>query len=912
MRQRWHRHLYQVLIMVWVLAGAGTDGQLGAVDSGDSLESVAARFADPTSSETPDFQKHVVPMLGKLGCSSAKCHGSFQGQGGLRLSLFGFDFNLDQKALTDESTSDEGKRINLKNPEQSLILLKPTEQVRHKGGNVMQVGSWEYNLLKNWIASGANGVAPQKYEENDSSPDSEFSEEGLAFYRTRIAPILEDNCYECHGFNERKGGLQLKTRDMALNGGDSGPAFVPGSPDLSLMIQAVRHLEEDFQMPPKRKLKDSEIKDLEAWVTMGAPWPASDIYTPVESGQVLAELLYEPEQIIFDSKDPAPVQIRIIAVWESGELEEVTALTRFTTNNDNIAEVNASGLVSSSGSGDTHIVATYDNGVIAIPVIRPFAFADIEHAINNDNRSPLTEKQPDNPIDQFVLDKLDKLNLHASELATDEEFLRRLSIDLTGSLPSPEEILAFLQDPSPDKRDNKIDELLQKPSYAAWWANKICDFTGCNPKSIRSNLEEALEEGYVKASEWYDWIYEGVSRNEPYDRLVEGIMLADIPAGRFFKSTTSMASMKGNQNRGETESIRDNGMPYFWTRQSLEKPQDTAMSVAHSFLGIQLQCAECHKHPFDQWTQNDFADFSSFFNLVTGGRRASSGSGKSASQVLSLLRSGRVELSPGTDPRKPIMDWMRNPENPWFARAFVNRVWAGYFHVGIVEPPDQFTPANPPSHPKLLDWLTSHFIRNNYDMKWLHRQITSSHTYQRSWKPNATNREDRRNFSRAIPRRIPAEVVYDAMKQATAADSELEAVRKNLKRRASGHLSMRMAGTHAMKVFGKPDRSINCDCERVNEPTLLQAIFTQNDPLVRLRIMDSGWIIDLEDKVDANEDIDLDQVTRQLWLRTVNRLPSEDELARAREHISSVDSIVEGASDLLWAMMNTKEFLLNH
>ena len=189
-----------------------------------------------------------------------------------------------------------------------------------------------------------------------------------------------------------------------------------------------------------------------------------------------------------------------------------------------------------------------------------------------------------------------------------------------------------------------------------------------------------------------------------------------------------------------------------------------------------------------------------------------------------------MTLELGDDPRRPIMDWMRDRKNPWFARVFVNRVWAGYFNVGIVDPPDQFTPANPPSNPQLLDWLTLGFIENGYDMKWLHRQITTSDAYQRSWKPNDTNRHDRRNFSRAIPRRIPAEVVYDAMKQATAATEQQATVRTNLRRRASGHLSMRMAGTHAMKVFGKPDRSINCDCERVNEPTLLQAIFMQNDP----------------------------------------------------------------------------------
>ncbi len=258
------------------------------------------------------------------------------------------------------------------------------------------------------------------------------------------------------------------------------------------------------------------------------------------------------------------------------------------------------------------------------------------------------------------------------------------------------------------------------------------------------------------------------------------------------------------------------------------------------------------------------------------------------------------------------MDWMRDRDNPWFARAFVNRVWAGYFHIGIVDPPDQFTPANPPSNPQLLDWLTKGFIEDGYDMKWLHRQIASSETYQRSWKPNETNRNDRRNFSRAIPRRIPAEVIYDAMKQATAGTDELDEVRTNLKRRASGHLSMRMAGTHAMQVFGKPERAINCDCERVNEPTLLQAIFVQNDPLVRMRLADSHWIAEIEKAAEAGTSLDDQELIKQIWLRTVNRLPTDEEVARSVKHLNSVDSIAESINDLMWAMLNTKEFLLNH
>ena len=835
------------------------------------------RFADTDSKSVPDFQKHIVPLLGKLGCSSAKCHGSFQGAGDFRLSLFGFDFQRDHAALTGEASSKDGSRINLTAPDRSLILLKPTKQIKHRGGEIIEKDTWEYNLLHRWIQSGAAGIPIAKIDK--AAPDSKpvFSKEGIQLFNDKILPLLENNCYECHGNNQSKGDLQLKTREDALLGGASGKAaIVPGKINKSLLIEAVSHSNPDLQMPPERMLEADEIADLENWIAQGAPWPDPADLVPIQSGKKLARLLYEPKEILFlNSEDSA--QIRIVAEWEDGEREDVTALTRFRTNNDAVVLVDELGKATSNGKGDTHIVALYDNGIAAIPVLRPVT----------DKQEQIDVTKYHNPIDKLVGEKLNKLGISASKRCSDTEFLRRVSIDLTGTLPSPDEVLSFIADPSTDKRNNKINELLGRPSYAAWWANKLCDFTGGNPASISSLLEVATENGYVKATRWYDWIYEKIATNQSYLDLVEGIMLSDV-------------------SRGVGE-----GMPYFWTRQSLEEPKDTAMSVAHSFLGIQLQCAECHKHPFDQWTQNDFVDFSNFFDtpmLKKGRKRRTTNPSDANKKELSLLRSHKVTID-DNDPRKPIMDWLSREDNPWFARSFVNRVWAGYFNIGIVEPTDEFTPSNPPSNPQLLNWLTQGFVASGYDMKWLHRQIVSSETYQRSWRPNETNRDDLRNFSRAIPRRIPAEVIYDAMKQATAKSDQLENVRTNLKRRGTGHLSMRMAGTHAMKVFGKPARAINCDCERVNKPTLLQSIFLQNDPLVRMRLESSGWITEVGDSNNKNDDTEL---IKEAWLRSVNRLPSQTEISRAKEHLASASSTEDGLTDLLWALMNTKEFILNH
>ena len=840
-----------------------------------TIRPASEQFAQRDTQVVPDFQRHVVPLLGRLGCNSAKCHGSFQGQGGFRLSLFGFDFQSDHSALQANASSDEGGRLKVNDPEGSLIVLKPTRQTDHEGGKRFEIGSWEHHLLLRWIESGARGAAS---EGDSQSPQNEVETDGIAFFREAVQPIFEDHCYECHGFNSRKGNLSVASRHGLLAGGDSGPAMKPGKPQASLLMTAIGYSGEKLQMPPSGKLADEKIAALRKWIEMGAPWPDGHDAAPGETNQVLVDLHHEPKEILFREAGQSQ-QVRIIAEWEDGTREDVTGLARFQTNNDAVVRVSRDGLATATGEGDTHLIAFYDNGVAAIPVLRPYAGVRSRVA-SADVGKPVDA----NPIDTFINAKLDKLGLTPSERCTDAEFLRRVSIDMTATLPTPEEVLEFLGDKSADKRVRKIDELLKRPAYAAWWTNKLCDFTGCNPQSISSLLEVAREDGYVKASLWYDWIYERVEQNEPYDRLVAGIMLAD-PSGR------------------------DNSMPYFWTRQSLKEPKDTAMSVAHAFLGIQLQCAECHKHPFDQWTQADFNDFAQFFDSVTRTKRRSAAE---EDQKLRLLRSGFVRLESGDDPRQPVMNWMQNPQNPWFARAFVNRVWAGYFNRGIVDPPDQFTPANPPGNPQLLNWLASQFVENGYDMKWLHRQITSSQTYQRSWKPNETNRTDRRNFSRAIPRRLPAEVVYDAMKQVTAGPDEQDKVRGNLRRRASGHLSMRMAGTHAMKVFGKPDRAINCDCERVNEPTLLQAIFTQNDPLLRMRLADSGWIIEIEEAEAGGDRLNTTVLIDQVWLRTVGRLPTDAERERAVKHLAEAKSVAEGISDLLWVMMNSKEFMLNH
>ena len=351
-----------------VLAILSVSGALGA--SEEVAPSAASRFERRDTKAVPDFQKHVVPLLGRLGCNSAKCHGSFQGQGGFRLSLFGFDFQADHSALHAEASSEDGNRLNISAPDDSLIVLKPTEQTDHEGGQRLERDSWEHHLLLRWIESGAKGAKVPTAPTPSVIKNTPFSPEEIQFFEDKIQPLFEDNCYECHGFNNRKGNLQLKTREMLLRGGDSGASIVPGNPDKSLLIEAIRRLNAELKMPPSGKLDEQEISDLEKWVRMGAPWPSRNDSAPVGSGQILIELHYEPEEILF-RKTGDTSRIKVIAEWESGEREDVTCLARFRSNNDTVVDVSSDGIATSTGEGDTHIVAFYDNGVAAVPVLRP-------------------------------------------------------------------------------------------------------------------------------------------------------------------------------------------------------------------------------------------------------------------------------------------------------------------------------------------------------------------------------------------------------------------------------------------------------------------------------------------------------------------------------------------------------------
>jgi hypothetical protein len=712
--------------------------------------------------EVPDFQKHVSPLFGKLGCNGRACHGSFQGQGGFQLSLFGYDFEADHKALLEKGAA----RVDLEDKLESLILTKPVNADEHEGGKRFEQGGWEYWVLRKWIEQGA--------------------------------------------------------------------PYSPG-----------------------RLLK-------------------------------LERLEVTPSEIVFS--EPGQSQgLTAIAVWQDGTREDVTCLCRFHSNDEAIAMVDERGMVTIGEAGDTHVVVSYDNAVVPVQTLRPLSNQ------SGSNYPPLAFRTP---IDRLVGDKLKKLGVVPSELCTDAEFLRRASLDVTGTLPAASEVLEFVADTSADKRARKIEELLDRPGYAAQWTTFLCDMTGNNEDQLRNFLPQNVR----PENQWYQWIYSRVRDNIPYDEIVEGIVTAaSRKPDESYQDYCQAMSEICREGSGEKFAERP-GLVHYWARNNFKTTEDRAIGFAYSFLGVRIQCAQCHKHPFDQWSKADFDNFQKLFGAVQASQNTLAPDAKKSFDKMvvglevdkslkgnllrrelgELLKQGKVIPFPELTVREPpkrgkkdttkgemakllgsdwvemdqadvrgtLMDWLRDPSNPYFTKAIVNRVWTQYFEAGIVNPPDDLNLANAPSNAPLLSYLADQFVAEGYDLRWLHREILNSDTYQRSWIPNETNALDKHNFSRSRLRRLPAEATYDAVRMALVKDEAfelaqaLEVERAITKPGASARETGNDDLSYALSVFGRSVRESNCDCDRSAEPSLLQTVFMVNDSAVQEWLQDSknGWV----------------------------------------------------------------------
>ena len=544
---------------------------------------------------------------------------------------------------------------------------------------------------------------------------------------------------------------------------------------------------------------------------------------------------------------------------------------------------------------------------------------------------PFPEYRPHNPIDSHVAVKLQKVGIHPSDLCSDEEFLRRTYLDVIGTLPTAAEARRFLEDDSTERRARLVDELLNRPEYAMYWATKFSDWTG---NDNRFTPQPRAKTGWL----WYDWLEDKLARNVPYDEIVGGFITATSREGRELdKLLSEYDAVRENLDEGFDDgtygSRRTNDI--FWKKATNGRAANVALQTAYAFLGVRLECAQCHKHPFDRWTQKDFEQYTAFFEGVSRGVQkdvpkeytkkkdrqslqfqevyfdlSDKTKQRLANNPPKLLGGEEVSLEEG-DPRVALWQWMRSKKNPYLGRAIANRLWGHYFGVGIVEPVDDFNAANPPSNPQLLDWLAADFIAHGFDLKHLHRRILNSRTYQLSWEPNETNRLDERNFSHALLRRMPAEVVLDAINQVTGGSDSFGDSNAPDGTRAIGLAPSRLRGggpEYALSIFGRPLRTQTCDCERSPETGLAQAMYLLNDSDVNTKIAApqgrlSGLVKQIKD--DA-------KLIDELYLSTVSRFPSEEERRQAIDFVAQSDSRQAGMQDVLWSLLNLREFVFNH
>jgi hypothetical protein len=768
----------------------------------------AARAGEVRLPAGVDFERHVAALLGKMGCNAGACHGSFQGKGGLRLSLFGYDADMDYLALTRGVL---GRRIDTADPDRSLVLLKATARVPHEGGKRFGRDSWPYRVIRAWVAAGGRRV--------------------------------------------------------------------PGS-------GRVRRLE----VLPREH-------------AFGRP------------GETVA--------------------LHVEAEFADGTRADLTPFCDFRAKDDTVAEVSPLGVVRGLRPGDTPVIVGYRGELTTVRVLVPAGDA-----------GPWQDPPPENFIDAEVFAKLRRLRLRPSGPADDAEFLRRVTIDTTGSLPSPAAVRAFLADPRPDKRLRKIDELLAHPLHAALWATRLCDVTACDVEAMDGPPELRGK----RAKMWHDWFRVRIAANEPYDRIVRGVLCATSREGQDVEGWVRReADLDRALRRGfDAPYARRPTLDLFWRRFSGEDYfplEHMAERTAAAFLGVRLECAQCHKHPFDRWTQADYRAFANVFAQVHFGsapettaavvdllerrRRDGDRAGPPLPRVQEVYVSnhrprrlphpetgaalparalGGPEIPCGGDARAGLFRWLTRPDNPFLARAFVNRVWAHYTGTGLVEPVDNFSVANPPSNDRLLGALAGDFVAHGYDLRRLERTILASRTYQLSSRPNPANARDRTNYSHARARPLLAEVVVDVLSDALGAAEDLggdappgsRAVEVAPNRVRAAHLA------RIFRVFGRPPRASTCDCERPADPAVSQTLFLMTDPVLLARVRE-GRLARLltQGRPDA-------EIIEELFLATLSRFPDEGERRAALDHVRAAADRRAGLADTLWALINTREFILNH
>jgi hypothetical protein len=606
-------------------------------------------------------------------------------------------------------------------------------------------------------------------------------------------------------------------------------------------------------------------KTLIRWLAAGAPDDTPDIAKPIS-------LDIMPNRIVLEGENQTQ-QVTVRAKYSDGTDRDVTSLAVFNSNNETSVDVSSLGKIAGKVRGEAFVLARFETfnvgaQVIVIPKDPNYTFPDI---VEN------------NYIDTLVHTKLKKLRMVPSEICTDEVFLRRVFIDITGTLPTEQDYESFMTSADPKKREILIDQLLDRKEFVEMWVMKWAELL-----QIRSSNQTI---SYKAALLYYNWLQEKISNNVPINEIVKEVLAS---TGGTFKSPAT------NYYQIERDTLK------------------TSENVAQVFMGTRIQCAQCHNHPFDRWTMDDYYSFANFFSRI-GRKRAEdpretivydNGSGdtkhKVGGKVLppKFLGGEEPKVPSSTGRRKVLAEWLTAPENPWFSRNLANITWAHFLGQGIVEPVDDVRVTNPASNPELRDALGEKLVEYNYDFKKLVRDITLSRTYQLSTQANETNALDQRNFAKASIRRMRAEVLLDVITQVTDTKNKFKGLPLGAR---AVQIADGTTSTYFLTTFGRASRETVCSCEVSMEPNLSQALHLLNGSNVHTKVKQGEFV---KKELDAKRPHDL--IIDQLYVRAFSRKPSTKEKEQLLAELAKDENKQVVLEDVFWALLNAKEFIFNH
>lgn len=702
----------------------------------------------------------------------------------------------------------------------------------------------------------------------------------------QIVPIFTKagcNGGGCHGKSSGQNGFRLSLLGFEpaedyehLVKEARGRRLFPASPERSLMLlkgAAILPHGGGKRLDPS----SDDYKLLVRWIAQGMPFGNTNDPT-------VARIEVIPKERTMPLKGEQ--QLIVMAHYTDGSAQDVTRSALYEASDKDMASVDEHGLTKTfEQPGDVSVMVRYQSKVGVFQAIVPLG-APVENL-----------PQPGNFVDQLVFKKLKKVGMPPSELCDDATFLRRVTVDIAGRLPTTEETTAFLGDKDTSKREKWIDHLLTTSDYADYFANKWAALLR------NKRTDPAHARGTYS---FHAWIRDSLMDNKPFDRMVREVLAAS-------------GDMAHNP-------------PVAWYRQvkdSTTQLEDTAQL----FLGQRLQCAQCHHHPYEKWSQQDYYSFAAFFSQVSrkqgsqpgeevifAKRMVPSATNKKTKQSVTPAGLGAqaLQVSPDNDARQLLADWITSKSNPYFARSLVNRYWKHFLGRGLVEPEDDMRETNPPTNAELLDSLAKNFVESGCDLKQLIRTICNSHTYQLSSLPNKHNAVDKHNFSRFYPRRLTAEVLLDAVNVVAESETKFEGL-------PAGTRAVQLpdntfnASSYFLSVFGRPEGSSSCECERSQDASLGQSLHLLNAKDIQEKLAgDSGRAAALASDTGRADDEKL----RELYLWTYSREPQPEETAIAKGHLEKktagkTDKELATArrhayEDLIWALINTKEFLFNH